>query len=487
MQRNFTGFSRRLPPLALLPLALFLGAGKPAAPIVAPPTTAPAVTAPMVASNASGLLPKVTRKTLANGLEVLVEEDHRIPIVAVNLYYHVGSKDEAKDKNGFAHLFEHVMFQGSKHVPEDTFFATLEKAGATGINGTTNDDRTNYFETVPANRLALALWLESDRMAFLLDHAGAETFASQRDVVKNERRQNYEAAPYGRVAEFARAALWPESHPYHRLTIGTPEDLDRASIADVQGFFRTWYVPNNASISIVGDTTPAEAFALVEKYFGPIPSGKLPARAAPPLPVVARSRQLTVEADVTSARVQFAWVSPAMFNPGDAELDLAASVLAAGASTRLEKALVYEQKLANSVSVHQASRQYGSDFWISVDLRKPDALPAVTAAVTAAVDELASRGPSVDELARAKTRYRTMYLASLEQASARANQRNMYLQFLGDPDAFEKDLARYEQATVDGVKNAVATWLPKKGRLVVSVVPTAGAGIAGKLVKTEDL
>lgn len=484
MERTSRGF-RKLLPLTLLPLAFFLAAAKPTPP--APARPAPAGEAAVPPAPTRVLLPKVARKTLANGLEVLVEEDHRIPIVAVNLYYHVGSKDEAKDKNGFAHLFEHVMFQGSKHVPEDTFFATLEKAGATGINGTTNDDRTNYFETVPSNRLPLALWLESDRMGFLLDHAGAETFASQRDVVKNERRQNYEAAPYGRVSEFARAALWPEAHPYHRLTIGTPEDLDRASIADVQAFFRTWYVPNNASLSIVGDTTPAEAFALAETYFGAIPSGKLPPRAVPALPVPARSRQLTVEADVTSARVQFAWVSPAMFAPGDAELDLAASVLAAGASTRLEKTLVYDKKLANSVSVHQASRQYGSDFWISVDLTTPNALPATTAAVLAALDELATRGPSADELTRAKTRYRTMYLASLEQASARANQRNLYLQFLGDPDAFERDMQRYEQATVEGVKNAVATWLPAKGRLVVNVIPTPGAGIAGKLVKAEDL
>src|SRR5580658_9945621 len=218
----------------------------------------------------------VDKTRLDNGLELVLHEDHRTPIVTVNLWYHVGSKDEPKGKNGFAHLFEHVMFQGSKHVPEDTYFLDLERVGATDINGSTALDRTNYFETVPSNQLELGLWLESDRMGFLLDHVDQATFAGQRDVVKNERRQNYENAPYGLVGQYVHAELFPPDHPYHLLTIGTPNDLDAATLDDVKAFFRTWYVPNNATLVIAGDIDKTQARALVDKYFGPIPSGSVP-------------------------------------------------------------------------------------------------------------------------------------------------------------------------------------------------------------------
>src|SRR3984957_18679684 len=210
---------------------------------------------------------------LDNGLEVILHQDHHTPIVAVNIWYHVGSKDEPAGKNGFAHLFEHVMFQGSRNVGEDQFFKYLERAGASDRNGSTNGDRTNYFETVPTGGLALALWLESDRMGFLLDHVNQETFASQREVVKNERRQNYENAPYGLVWQFIRAALFPAPHPYHLLTIGTPEDLDAASLEDVRAFFKTFYVPHHATLVVAGDIDPAATKALVAKCFATIPRG----------------------------------------------------------------------------------------------------------------------------------------------------------------------------------------------------------------------
>jgi zinc protease len=235
-----------------------------------------------------------TTTTLPNGLQVIFDEDHRTPIVTTNLWYNVGSKDEAEHRNGFAHLFEHVMFQGSKHVPEDRYFRFLEQAGATSINGTTNTDRTNYFETVPANQLELALWLESDRMAYLLDHADQKTFESQREVVKNERRQNYENAPYGMVMAFVRAEVYPKDHPYHLLTIGSPEDLDAASLEDVKGFFRANYVPNNATLVVSGDFDRVKAGALVQKWFGPIPRGK-------DVPHASRSRPASSSRASTSA------------------------------------------------------------------------------------------------------------------------------------------------------------------------------------------
>ena len=227
----------------------------------------------------------IQKAHLGNGLEVLLHEDHRTPIVSVNLWYHVGSKDEPAGRNGFAHLFEHVMFQGSKHVPEGTFNRDLERAGGTSINGTTSTNRTSYFETVPKNRLELALWLESDRMGFLLERLDHAAFSGQRDVVKNERRQNYENAPYGMLEQFLCGAMYPDSHPYHRLTIGSPEDLDAATLDDVRAFFRTWYVPNNATLVIAGDIDAAAALAQAERYFGPIPRGRSPtARPGTTLP-----------------------------------------------------------------------------------------------------------------------------------------------------------------------------------------------------------
>ena len=213
---------------------------------------------------------------LDNGLEVILHEDHRTPIVAVEIWYHVGSKDEPAGRQGFAHLFEHLMFQGSKHVPEDTYFRYLERTGASNVNGTTNQDRTNYFETVPKNRLELALWLESDRMGFLLEHVDEQTFAGQREVVKNERRQNYENAPYGMVPRFVAEALYAAAHPYHHLTIGSLENLDRATLEDVRRFFRTWYLPSNATLVVAGDIDPQATRAVVDKYFGPILGDRSP-------------------------------------------------------------------------------------------------------------------------------------------------------------------------------------------------------------------
>jgi predicted Zn-dependent peptidase len=213
---------------------------------------------------------------LDNGLRVILHEDHTNPVVTVNLWYHVGSKDEPPGRNGFAHLFEHLMFQGSKHVAEDQFFQYLEGAGASDRNGTTSTDRTNYYETLPSNQLELALWLESDRMGFLLDHVDQKTFEDQRKVVKNEKRQHYDDAPYGQLPEYLHKAIYPAGHPYRNLTIGSHEDLDRATLEDVRQFFKTFYVPNNASMVVAGDLEPGKTRALVEKYFGPIRRGPQP-------------------------------------------------------------------------------------------------------------------------------------------------------------------------------------------------------------------
>lgn len=421
---------------------------------------------------------------LANGLEVILHEDKRTPIVTVNLWYHVGSKDEPQGKNGFAHLFEHVMFQGSKHVPEDTYFRYLERAGATNINGTTNLDRTNYFETVPSNRLELALWLESDRMGFLLDHADQRTFDSQREVVKNERRQSYENAPYGAVEEFIRAKIFPANHPYHLLTIGTPKDLDAASIDDVRAFFRTWYVPNNATIVVAGDFDKDKTKALVEKYFGPIPSGALPARAPAPEPKLVGETRIDVIAGVELPRVYVAWPTPPLFAQGDAELDVLANVLTNGKTSRLYKRLVYDDRIAQDVRAYQASSQLASVFEIVATAAPGHTTDELLKAID---DELAKvRATSVpaDELVRAKTGILSGTVFALESGGARADQLQSYNQAVGDPGFLQKDLQRYDQTSADNVRDAAKKYLPA-ARVVTVVTPQKGAPMCGELKATS--
>jgi zinc protease len=420
---------------------------------------------------------------LPNGLEVILHEDHRTPVVSVNVWYHAGSKDEGPGKNGFAHLFEHVMFQGSRNVGEDQFFKYLERAGASERNGTTNTDRTNYFETVPSGELGLVLWLESDRMGFLLDHANDETFKSQREVVKNERRQRYENAPYGLVGQFIRAALYPPSHPYHRLTIGTPEDLDGATFEDVKVFFKRYYVPNNATLVIAGDFQPAKAKELVARYFGPLPRGAdaKPIRGAVPSPQTKETR-LEVEAGVTLPRLVISWVTPPQFAPGDAELDLVSSVLSSGKSSRLYKRLVYDMQIAQSVSASQSSSELASTFDISVTLQKDKSIDEAFKVVDEELDKLRAGGPTAAELERGRTQAIAALVFGMERVSGRADRLNMYNQRLGDPGYFEKDLARYEKAAIGDVSKAVAAYLPKDRRVVTFIRPVEGAPRAGRLV-----
>jgi len=427
------------------------------------------------------------RFVLPNGLEVILHEDHRTPIVAVNVWYHVGSKDEPPGKNGFAHLFEHVMFQGSKHVGEDMFFKYLERAGASDRNGTTNSDRTNYFETVPSTELALALWLESDRMGFLLDHANDETFKSQRDVVKNERRQNYENAPYGLVIQFIREAMYPKEHPYHLLTIGTPQDLDAASFEDVKAFFRTWYLPNNATLVVAGDIDPKRARELVTAYFGPIARGKdAKPKKAPMSVALDHEKRLKVEAEVELPRVIITWPTPPQYAPGDGELDLLADVLASGKTSRLYKRLVYDLQIAQDVSAYQGSSLLASQFEISVTLKKGKSPDEVLKLVDEELAKLRVDGAiSDDELARAKAQVLSSLIFDAERVTSRANAFNGYAQATGDPGYFPKDVARYERAGASDLIGAAKTWLPPDKRIVTIVVPTPGAPRAGRLAEVK--
>ena len=420
--------------------------------------------------------------TLKNGLTVIVHEDHRTPIVAVNVWYHVGSKDEAVGKNGFAHLFEHVMFQGSRNVGEDQFFKYLERAGASDRNGTTNTDRTNYFETVPSNQLELVLWLESDRMGFLLDHVNQKTFESQREVVKNERRQNYENAPYGLVVKFIREALYPLGHPYRLLTIGTPEDLDAASLDDVQAFFKTFYVPNNATLVVAGDFEPARTKELVQKYFEALPPGPKPPVRSEPAPVeVKQEKRLNVAANVELARLQLTWPAPPALTRDDLTLDVLATLLSSGKSSRLYKRLVYDDQIAQAVHAAEWSAQLGGTFEIVVTLKKGRSLEQALKAVDAELNRLESELASEAEVERARKSLVSDLVFRNERVTARADSLNYYDQMTDKPGFLDEVLKSYQATTPSDVKAAIQRWLPRSRRVVTLVRPDPSAPRAGKL------
>ena len=313
-------------------------------PAKTPPKKAPAKSQNPGAGAASAFsVPKIKfeKYTLPNGLDVILSEDHRLPMVAVNIWYHVGPANEAAGRTGFAHLFEHMMFEGSKHVPGNTHFRHLEAAGATDINGTTDFDRTNYFETLPSNQLELALWLESDRMGYLPDVLDQASLTNQQDVVRNERRQSVENSPYGIVGEAIYHHLFPKGHPYYPDVIGSHADIQAAKLEDVRNFFKLYYAPNNASLAIVGDFDPAQTKKLVEKYFGPLKRGAPVPKIAAATPPITAERRAVVKDQVELPRVYEAWLSSSIFKPGDSDADLAATILGGGRSSRLYKKLVY--------------------------------------------------------------------------------------------------------------------------------------------------
>lgn len=274
---------------------------------------------------------------LKNGLQVILSEDHTLPLVSVNIWYHVGPANEKAGRTGFAHLFEHMMFEGSLHIGTKAHFSYLEAAGATEINGTTNLDRTNYFETLPSNQLELALWLESDRMAYLPGKLDVQNLANQRDVVRNERRQSTENAPYGLVEEGLYHLLFPNDHPYYPEVIGSHADVEAAKLEDVREFFHEYYTPNNATLAIAGDFDKDKIKALIEKYFGTIPQGPPIPKIATSTPAITSQRRATITDEVELPRVYFGWIIPPVFKPGDAESDLLSVILAGGKSSRLYK------------------------------------------------------------------------------------------------------------------------------------------------------
>ncbi len=417
---------------------------------------------------------KYQKYTLKNGLEVILSENHRLPLVAVDLWYHVGPANERAGRTGFAHLFEHMMFEGSQHVASKEHDRLLEAAGASDINGTTDFDRTNYFETLPSNQLELALWLESDRMGYLLGKIDQERLANQRDVVRNERRQSTENTPYGLVDEELFHQLFPKNHPYYAEVIGSHRDIEAARLDDVREFFRQYYTPNNASLTIVGDIDPAQAKAWVEKYFGTIPSGPpVPKITAVP-PQITSEKRSKVTDQVELPRIYMGWIMPSIFQPGDAESDLLAHILGVGKSSRLYKSLVYEKQIAQDVSVQNQNLLLGSVMELQVTA-KPGVKPEdLEKAIDVELDKLRTAGPTQAELDRARNLIETRMISDLERLGGfggLADRLNQYNQFLHDPGFLPKDLERYNRATVADVKRVAAEKLKTSARAVVYGIP----------------
>ncbi len=414
------------------------------------------------------------KEILSNGLNVIVHEDHQTPLVAVSVWYHVGSKNERPGRTGFAHLFEHLMFEGSAHQPQG-YFEPLQRAGA-AVNGSTSADRTNYWEVVPKDAAALALWMEADRMGWLLPALTEARFATQREVVLNERRQSYENRPYG-LAQFALfEALFPPEHPYHWPTIGDPADLRAATLSDVHDFFRRFYHPGNASLAIAGDIGTADAMAAAEASFGGIPPGPALEPVAAPAPGGAGAR-IVLEDRVELPRLYLAWRTPGLFAPGDAALDLLSDILANGRTSRLYRRLIYDDRVAAELLAAQGSRELGGIFQLLATAAPGRTLEENHRIVSEELHRLAAEGPTDDELDRGRRQAEAAFVYRLQTLGGfggRADQLNAYNIYLGNPGYFEADLQRYLDVTADDLA-AAARLLDPDAAVLLSVVPKGRA------------
>ena len=425
--------------------------------------------------------PKIdfVKYTLPNGLEVLLSSDKSVPLVAVHVWYHVGSGNESYGKSGFAHLFEHMLFQGSKHVGVDNHFDILKKIGADGVNGTTNPDRTNYYEIVPSNQLETALWLESDRMGYLLEPPGSvkdpgnhfkTSLDNQIDVVRNERRQRYDNVPYGKARFATYMALYPEGHPYRYLTIGKHEDLAGASTEDVKNFFKTWYVPANATVAIVGDFEIDEAKKLVDKWFGKFPKSERPRAVAAPVPSI-KSSEISVEDEFAKLRqVQFVWHSPAAYAEGDAELEIVGNAMTREGPGRLYKALVYANK-AQSVFAFQSGSGFSGLFTISVTLKGDSNLDEIKKIVMDEVAKVTKAPLDAKEISRVIVENESSAIRGLETPFGRSAVLQQYNHYLGNPDRITWDLDRYRNTTAEKIRATAAKYLRADNVLTVITNP----------------
>jgi zinc protease len=434
--------------------------------------------APMPKPSADFPVIRFSQRRLDNGLRVIVAPDHLAPVVAVNLWYVVGSRHEQPGRTGFAHLFEHFMFQGSRHVSKAEHFSIIQSAGGTN-NATTWFDRTNYFETLPAHQLELALWLEADRMATLLDALDQENLANQIDVVKNEKRQSYDNRPYGSFYEKLMAAVFPADHPYHHTPIGSMEDLDAASLDDVVAFFRTWYAPNNAVLSIVGDVDDEEAHAAAAKYFAPIPAQAALSQPPPPqtAPWIGAEIRETVPDRVPMVRTHFGFRAPPFGSAESDALEVAAQVLAGGRASRLYRRLVRDEKIAQDVTVFCLPLVAGGSFfggWVTV---RPEADPAACeSAFLEELERLAREPVSDDELARARALIEANELGALSRVEEVADRLSMYAALFDRPEMINEQLGRYLAVDAEHLRRAAELVIRVDNRAVFTYVPAEPVG-----------
>jgi predicted Zn-dependent peptidase len=415
----------------------------------------------------------IDRHRLPNGLRVILSRDDRAPIVAVNLWYDVGSRHEKPGKTGFAHLFEHMMFEGSAHVAKGEHFSLVQSIGGS-LNASTWLDRTNYFETVPSHELELALWLESDRLASLLTAMTQEKLDNQREVVKNERLWSVDNQPYGTWDEKLQALIYPESHPYHHSTIGSMADLDAASLADVSDFFASYYAPNNAVLTIAGDFDPPVALALVEKYFGPIEANPVipPGPSSEIDPIIGTEVREIVPDRVPLPRVYAGYRMPTFGTDGFDALEVAVDLLGTGRASRLYRTLVRERQLAQDVTVFAFPFVGGASiFTMWVTARPRVGHEALEDALFAEVDRLAAEGPSDDELERVRNLHAASVESSLERIGERADRLSMYACLFDQPERINTEVSRYLAVDAAAVRDAMAAAIRPDNRVVLTYVP----------------
>ena len=464
---------------ATLAVALGLSA------LALPLATAAALPAAKAATPAAPVAPPAAsiafeKYKLANGLTVILHSDRSLPLVAVNVWYHVGPANEPAHRSGFAHLFEHLMFEGSKHVGHE-FDRILESIGATNSNGTTSWDRTNYFETAPSENLETLLWLESDRMGFMIDTLTQERLDVQRDVVKNERRQSYENAPYGPSSLALLNALFPEGHPYYGAVIGSMQDLSAASLGDVAEFFHQYYAPSDATLCIAGDLDVSQANALIEHYFGTLVDRKRPEPKVVPYAALPKPVRLVVKEPVTLAQVSFGYRAPPAYTPDDPASEVAMAVLGGGKATRLYQRLVVQTKLAADVSASLESNQLSSIASLSATVATGKSTTAVEHELDLVLEALVKNGPTPAELERAKRRILVQVLSNLEVLngpggeSGRAGLLQRFDQYTGDPGYLPKWLAQIEQVKASDVQRVLKLSLRPDARVVVITEPQAAA------------
>jgi len=439
----------------------------------------------MTANNVSFAQPmvKFEQYRLDNGLTVILHEDHSAPVTVAVVVYHVGSKNEKPGRTGFAHLFEHMMFQGSRHVGDDQHFKLLQEVGA-NVNGSTNTDRTNYFEVLPSNNLELALYLEADRMGFLVPAMTQEKLDNQRDVVKNERRQNVDNQPYGTSFEKIARALYPEGHPYSWPVIGYMEDLTAASLQDVMEFFRIYYAPNNATLSIAGDFQPAQVKEWVEKYFGAIPRGTEIVRPEAAPFSLTEEKRMVFEDKVQLPRLYLTWPSPRMNTREDAVLDVLTDILSSGKNSRLYKTLVYDGQIAQSVSAYQYGQEIAGQLGIEVTAKPGKNLTEMESAVNAEMEKLLKEGVTEKEIETSLNNKEADVVNSRATVLGKANGLATYNALTGDANDLNRELERYEGITPQEVL-AVAKKYFTGNKVVLSMVPQGKPELAAERKSIE--